>query len=457
MPKFVDVPFAVQEGNAGVTQNSQETLVNMYIELPTSGRSQIVRRQRPCLRSVYMITGEKRAIERHKGVHYCVIGGTFYSFDGISLTVLGALNTSTGRCTIIFNDLDEIMVCDGSAGYYWNGSTLALVTLPGGVTIGTLAYLGGFGTANDVGTGTFYATSPNDFSDFDALDFATAEANPDPLNRVFADHNELWLAGQLTIEIWQLSGRADFPYLPVTSAKIERGIAAPFSMASEAGTVFGLGDDLVVYRFDSYLPNRVSTQPIEEMIRNVTGDVADAYSLLFSVGGQKFYALTFPDELTVVLNTATGLWSVFKSPGSESWDVVGSAGKNSDYVMTAAGICELTRDLNTDENVSVIRLMKSATGDANGANIAMHELFVDCEVGGAAQGVEAEVMLRVARDGETFGNIRVQSLGTVGQYNKRAVWRGLGQGRKPVLELSASGDFDWAVMGTKLNADVSDS
>lgn len=455
MPVFVDVPFAIQEGNAGLAQNSQETLVNMYLEPSTSGRSQMVCRQRPCLRNVHMIAGEKRAIERHNGVHYCVIGGTFYSFDGTSLTVLGGLGTSTGRCTIIFNDLDEIMVSDGAFAYFWDGSSLTTVTTPGGVTIGTLAYLGGYGAANDVGTGTFYATSSNDFSEFGALDFATAEANPDPLVRVYADHNELWMAGQLTIEIWQLSGNADFPYLPVTSAKIERGIAAPFSMASEANTVFGLGDDLVVYSFGDYTPTRASTPAIEKMIKDVTGDVADAYALLFAIGGQKFYALTFPGELTVVLNTSTGLWSVFKSPGSESWDVVGSAGKNTDYVMTEAGICELTRDLNTDENESVVRLIKSATGDAQGANIAMHELLVDCEVGGAAEGVEAEVMLRVARDGETFGNIRTRSLGTIGEYNKRAVWRGLGQARKPVLELSASGDFDWSVMSTKLNATVS--
>ncbi len=455
MPKLVDVPFAAQEGNSGVIQNSNETLINMYVEVPTSGRAQIIRRQRPCLRNLYMISGEKRAIEHHKGLHYCIIGPTLYSFDGTNLLTLGSLGTSSGRCTIIFNDLDEIMISDGTSAYYWDGATLTLVTLPGGLQPGTLAYLGGFGVTNNVGTGQFFSTASNDFSAFGALDFATAEADPGPLYRVLADHNELWLAGEHTIEIWQMSGNGDFPFQPVMSAKIERGTAAKFSFASEDNTVVWLGDDKIVYRGDGYRPFRISTQPIEEAIRGVSAAaVTNANAFLFAMGGHKFYVLTFPDELTIMFNLSTGLWSRAKSPGSESWNVVGSAGKNTDHVLTPTGICELTPDLNEDEGESVIRTARSAPGYADGALITLHELFVDCEVGRADLGEDAEIMLRVARDGETFGNIRVRDIGATGEYSKRAVWRGLGQGRRPVFEISASGNYRLAIMGTKLNATV---
>ena len=87
----------------------------------------------------------------------------------------------------------------------------------------------------------------------------------------------------------------------------------------------------------------------------------------------------------------------------------------------------------------------------------MNEFFADCEVGRAPIGVTPEIMLRVARDGETFGNYRTRSLGTTGNYQTRPVWRGLGQGRKPVIELSASGDFRFAIMGAKLNATIDNS
>jgi hypothetical protein len=458
MPKIVSVPFAVQKGSAGIAQNSAETLCNMYAEMPISGRSPIIRRQRACLRSVYTQAGEKRCIERHKGVHYTVIASTFSSFDGTTLTPLGTLSTSTGRCTMIFNDLDEIMIADGTYGYYWNGATLAVVTTDPAMNVGTLAYLGGYGVANDAGSGRFYSTVANDFSDFDVLDFATAEANPDPLYRVFADHSELWLAGERTIEIWTLSGQADFPFLSQPTAKIERGIAAKFSMASEDNTVIWLGDDKVVYRGDGYRPNRMSTDAVEYSIQQVSANgVANAYAMLHTIGGKKFYTLTFPGELTVQYNFATGLWNEASTYGSDSFDVIGSAGKYTDYYMTPAGICELTDDVNQDEGGIVVRLARSAPGSASGYNIAIHEFFADCEVGRAPIGVTAEVMLRVALDGETFTNILTRSLGLTGDYARRAIWEGLGQGRKPVLELSASGNFRFVIMDTGINASVCNS
>jgi hypothetical protein len=458
MAALTPVPFATQKGGDGYTQNQNETLVNMFAVVPVSGRTGIIRRQRPCLRSVYAVTGEKRCIERFKGVHYCVIGSGFYSFDGTTLTSLGTLSSSSGRCTMIFNDLNEIMISDGINGYYWNGATLAAVTVPGGMNVGTLTYLGGYGVANDAGTGKFYSTTANNFSAFAALDFATAESNPDPLLRVFADHGELWLAGERNIEIWQLSGSVDFPFLAVPSATIQRGTAAPYSFAREDNTVIWLGDDLVVYRGDGFRPNGISTEVVEDAIKKCTAPgIANAYAMLYGLGKQKFYVLTIPGELSVQYNFATGLWNVCKTYGSNSWDVIGSAGGYSDYYLTAAGICDLTPDVNKDEGNPCVRVAQSAPADAGGARITIQELFADCEVGFAAAGVTAEIMMRVARDSVTFGNIRTRSLGTIGNYQTRAVFRGLGQGRKPVIELSASGDFRWAIMDVLVNATIANS
>jgi hypothetical protein len=458
MPKMKSVPFATQEGNAGITQNSNETLINLFAEI-SPGRSNIVRRQRPCLRQVYAVTGEKRAIERHKGVHYLVIGSGFYTFDGTTLSSsLGTLSSASGRCTIIFNDNDEVMIADGTYGYFWDGATLAAVTTDPSMNVGTLAYLGGYGVASDAGTGKFYSTVANDFSDFNALDFATAEANPDPLYRAFADHNELILAGERTIEIWQLSGAADFPFLPVPTAKIERGILGKFTLASVADTIAWLGDDRIVYRGDGYRATRISTHAIETLIASATdAQLEAAYALVYTIGGHTFYTLTCPDVFTAQYNFTTGLWNQCKTYGSESWDIIGSNGKVADYVLTDAGICELTFDVNQDEAGTVVRTARSAPGDAEGALITMSEFWADCEVGRASAGVTAEVMFRIARDGETFGNVRTRSLGTTGNYQTRAVFRGLGQGRHPVLELSFSANARFAIFDTKFNASVASS
>lgn len=457
MAKFTSVPFAMQEGKSGPIQNSNEHLLNMYCE-PSTGRAQLLRRQRPCLNQVYALPGEKRCVEKHKGVHYLIVDTTLYSFDGTTLLGIGTMGTSTGRCTMIFNDLDEIMISDGSNAYYYSAG-LNSVTVPGGLTLGTLAYLGGFGVGNKNDSGAFYSTSSNDFSTIDALDFATAEADPDPLLRVFSDHHELWLLGENTIEVWQLSGSADFPFQAAPTATIQRGIAAALSVASAADSVVALGNDRAVYSFSGYRENRISSNAVEEALRNCTASgIENAYAMLFHVSGQKFYVLTVPGEYSAMCNLTNGfLWSTAASYGYSAWNVIGSAGKETDYYLTPSGICTLSPDVYQDEGSTVIRLARSAPGEAEGYLITMSELLVDCEVGRAPIGVTPEVMLRVARDGETFGNIRVRNLGAQGNYKRRVRFPGLGQGRKPVLELSASGNFNFALGDLKLNATIANS
>ena len=349
MAKLSVVPFAVQEGATGIVQNSSERLTNMYAEVTTSGRSRIVRRQRACLRSVYALTGEKRCIERHLGVHYLIVGGTLYSFNGTTLTTLATLSTTSGRCTMAFNDNDQILISDGQLLRYWNGTTLTTVGGTASFTPGNVAYINGYGIVNSSGTGQFFSTTADDFSAIDALDFATAESNPDALQTVFVDHNDIFLAGTSTIEVWQDTGGVDFPFQSIPSAKIERGTAAPLSFAAEDNTVAFLGDDLIVYRLDAYRPTRISNHAVEEAIRGVSAAgraAADAF--VYTVSGHKFYTLTFPGELTVQYNYATGFWNRATTYGKDSWNVIGSAGRRSDYVLTDAGICELTPDLNQD-------------------------------------------------------------------------------------------------------------
>lgn len=452
----ISIPFAVTVGENGIIQNSNERLENMFAEYVTSGRAQVVRRQRACTRALSALAGEKRCIERHNGLHYLIVGSTFYSWDGTTLTTLGTLASSTGRCSMIFNDNDQVMISDGIILVWWNGSALANVTNAAGFVPGKLAYLGGYGIVNAVGTDQFYITAANDFSAIDPLDFATAESNPDALQTVFVDHNEIWLAGTETIEIWQDVGGTDFPFQAVTNAKIERGTAAALSFASEDNTVSFLGDDLIVYRAEGYRPIRISNYAVEEAIRNCS-NISDAYAFIYTIAGNKFYTLTIPGELTAQFNFATNLWNFATTYGQSDWQIISSNGHKSDYVLSPTGICSLTPDLNQDESITVVRLARSAPGYANGLQINMPEFFADVMVGRCAIGITAEVMLRVALDAETFGNIHVRSLGAIGEYTTRPMWRGLGQGRKPVLELSASGDFEFAIMGTLLNTSVGNS
>lgn len=454
MAKPITIPFAMQQGNDGVSQNSQETLINMYAEVEVSGRAQIVRRQRPGLNRVLENTAEKRCIERFNALHYMILDAGFYSFNGTTLTHLGDLQSFAGRCTMIFNDNGQIMISDGVTGYWWNGTVLDIVATP--TTVGYLTYLGGFGIYNNPDTGQFYITASEDFSSVDSLDFATAESSPDNLVRCFVDHNQLYLLGERTGEVWDLSGGADFPFSASPNAQFERGCAAALSVAAEDNTLFFIGDDKLVYRLEGYRPTVISTRPVEYAIAGVSaGALSNAYSIVSTVSGQKVLTITFPGEMTLQYNITNGLWNRAKTFGLDYWRVIGGAGHPTDYYLTAGGICTLIAGLSTDEGGIMRREGISAPGWSEGQQISIYELFLDAEVGRSDINSDAEVMLRVALDGETFGDIRVRSLGPTGDYRRRATWRQLGQGRKPVLELSMTDPTEFSIMGTLVNLEVS--
>lgn len=444
---MIELPFASQEGKSSVLQNSRETLLNMYAEVETSGRRRLTRKQRAGLDQVYAQTGEKRCIEEFSTYTYAVIDSTFYKFDGTTLTSLGTLGTSSGRCTMIEDDNGKILISDGASGYYWNGTVLTVVAFS--TQVGHVTFQSGFGIYPKPGTGTFYITGLNALNTQDPLDFATAESNPDPIVRAFVDHNELWLFGSKTIEIWQETGSADFPFQPLTNSKIERGCAAAFSVAQVDNTLFFLGDDLIVYRADGYRPQRISTHTIERKIAEIPAAaraLADAYT--YTIAGHKFYTLRFPGYATLQFNVATGLWNHCETFGYPDWRILGSAGRSGTYLMTDAGICVLDDTLNTDEDGIMRRQAISAPIWADGKRVTLRAFFLDLEVGRAAIDVtDPQIMLRVAPDGETFGNERWRSLGNTGNYKQRVIWRGLGIGRRLTIEVTCTDNVALKILG----------
>jgi len=455
---YVEVPFATQAGESTVIQNSRETLVNMYAEIEASGRKRLIRRQRAGLTRLVSNTSEKRCHEHNDGdgYDYLIIGNALYRFDGTTLSSsLGTITSSSGRCWMVFNDNNDIMISDGSLGYVYNGSSIATITTPDSVPVGPLAYQGGWGIFSVPDTGQWYITGINDFDSVDALDFATAEAHPDPLRRIFIDHNQALLCGTRTIEVWQLTGASDFPFQALTNSQIQRGLAAENAIVAEDNTTMFIGDDRVIYRLEGYRPVRVSTGPIERAILDVTeAALDDCEAFSYTSGGQKFIVFRFPGELTVQYNLATGFWNYCSTYGYDDWRIIGSAGGYSRYFSTPTGIVTLDEDVNTDESSTMLRLARGAPGDANGANMSVPAFMLDCEVGRSPTGSTADVMLRFAPDGETWGLIKTRTLGDTGNYRHRAVWRNLGWGPKPTIEVSCSDNARFTIMAALAEVEV---
>jgi hypothetical protein len=318
------------------------------------------------------------------------------------------------------------------------------------------------------------------------------------------DHREVWLFGQNSVEVWYNSGDADFPLSRIQGAFNEIGCAATFSIAKMDNSLFWLGADVrgqgVVYRANGYSGQRVSTHAVEWQIQQY-GTISDAIGYTYQQDGHSFYVLTFPSaNATWVLDLTTNSWHERAAYNGATGEFLRhrsncQATFNNEVVVGDYDNGNLYAfDLNIyADDGQTQRWLRSwraiSPGDNDLKRTAHHSLTLDCEAGvgidsdavyiellaetgdvlltetgseivifdePAVQGANAEVMLRWSDDGgHTWSNEYWRSMGKVGQYGYRTIWRRLGMTvklRDRVYELSGTDPVKITIMGAHLDA-----
>lgn len=378
--------------------------------------------------------GPVRGMLVSKGVGYVVSGSGFYTVtDTGTVTLRGSLESASGPVTLASNGL-QVVVADGeSTCDYMDGYG---IFVPGGqfwvydIAATTFAEAP---LPDDPGGQAFYITSLVDFTEVDALDFASAESAPDDLVRAFADHGDLFLFGTSSIEPWTNTGAADFPFERQGSTRVERGLAAAHSVAKCDNSVFFLADDLIVYRLDGYSPVRVSNEGVEFSIGRMDR-VDDAIAFTYDQEGHKFYALTFPTaNVTWVFDVATQLWhercsqsSTDKAWRARSYMKLGNRHLIGD--ATSGKLLELRTDLYDEDGDELVaqHVMPPAWDAMRMLEHAQFELIMEVGVG-LEDGSDPQAVLEWSDDaGRTYGSQMQRSVGKVGQYAGRVQWNRLG-------------------------------
>ena len=97
------------------------------------------------------------------------------------------------------------------------------------------------------------------------------------------------------------------------------------------------------------------------------------------------------------------------------------------------------------------------TGANNLSRTIQHAMQLDCETGvglNTGQGSDPQVMLRWSDDGgHTFSNGHWKSMGAIGKFGKRTIWRRLGATMKirdRVYEVSGTDPVRIYIMGAEL-------
>lgn len=393
---------------------------------------------------------------------FAVAGYTLYELhsDGTTVT-LGTLRTHLGVVSIKDNGRQLFMV-DGANGYTMDFATNTYTrdtdaNFHGGDTID---FQDGRFLINQPGTQQFwysdqYATSINGTS------FESAEGAPDLLIALLSDGTNVWLFGDITTEVFYDSGDANTPFVRVSGALIHTGIAAKFSAKIVANAIMWLAKDEsgqgFVVRTQGYTPNRVSTHAMEQEIQRYAR-IDDAEAFAYQQDGHNFYVLTFPSAgKTWVYDVATSAWHERASTGNgvlTQWlprnhcyafgrHLVGSYLDGNVYTMTPSAL--------TDAGTAITRLRRAPVINSENKRIFHSAIEFDMETGLGDGTSEPQAILRFSDDsGHTWSNEKTASLGTIGQTQKRVIFRRLGQSRNRVYELKITDPVRIAIQAAYL-------
>ena len=244
---------------------------------------------------------------------FCVAGSTLFEIKGTTYNQIGKLSTSNGPVCMTDNG-QQLAIVDGTYGYVYTfaSDTFARITDPDMPKANRCAFIDQYVLFNDVGTSKFYWSDLLDASSVDALDFASAEGQPDILNSLAVLHRQVWLFGDSTTEIWMDTGGTDSAFARIDGVFIEVGCVAPQSVQKLNNSLIWLGNGDsgygIVWRSEGLQPKRISTHAIEYQL-SLLGDLSGATSWAYTDGGHQFYVLNVPGAKTSwVYDCASSLW-----------------------------------------------------------------------------------------------------------------------------------------------------
>lgn len=428
-----------------------------------------------------------RGMRTVSGVIYAVVGAHLYSVNsaGVVSAALGTLSTFSGRVSMADNGLvasgvggNQLAIVDGSAGYIYNVVTGVFTTI---VSAGFLAnpthiaYLDGYFIVVN-GSMRFAVSNLYDGTTWNALAVASAAASADGIKAVYALHQQLWLIKETSAEVWFNAGvatSAGCPFQRIAGAVIDFGTAAEWSIAGGSNALFWLATQktengstlLGVVKLQGYVPTPVAPPSIVYRISQL-GTYSDGFAYCYSAEGHSFYVLTFPaGDTTLVYDDTTGFWHERSTYKSTPYAVGRHLGNcyvslnNKHYLgdYRNGDIYQMNSSFYADgtDPLVAIRVCQHLADKSGLASAFIHKLQVDAETGVGSGAADPQAVLSWSDDGgHTWSNDYQASLGKVGTYRTRLIWRRLGYSNSRVFRLAISDPVKRMLVGAYVEASL---
>jgi len=434
---MVAVPLGLNSYRRRGERNPEISLLNILLEKdPTNQVDGLVRYQRPALTPFAVVgTGPIRGVFRRQGVLgslYLIISrSTLYKINASSAGIIvGAVGAIPGSDLVSIDGQSDraIIVANGTA-YSTDGSTITPVNMPGGVSVSSVTWIAGYFILTQAVSQRLFWLAPGDV-DPDPLNFTSAENAPDNIVCGIRLLDELWVFGEQTTEVFQVTGNIDAPFMPIGGRLYERGCANKDTVYALDNTLFWVGNDLIAYRADT-TPIRISDHSLEERLRNAGPNDLRAWA--FELDGHTIYVVRAGAIGTWANDIENPTWSQFKSYGFETWRAHIGTQVSGDLVIAGDDSQGIVWRLDTTvSNDNGVQIEREVTGGLTviGAPVPCKDFSVRVAVGWApitGSAVDPLLQLRFSDDGgNTWSSWIEASLGRQGQYLTEVVWRQLG-------------------------------
>lgn len=393
------------------------------------------------------------AADVNRGMHkmgtfpYTVNGTVLYRIDralvaGVETFSLVSLGTVEGsnRVSMADNGTQLMILVPGGKGYIYSVSGgFVEITDPDFRANGDPQYVvfidGYFACSTD--SKTWIVSNLNDGTAWDALDFGSAESDPDKIVAPIVHANQIFLTGSETTESFQNIGGSGFPFQR-SNIYLDKGCYAPFSLISTNQRFFMIGggkdEGPAVWAYQGGTYNKVSTLAIDNVMSEYSEAVLNAaFALSWSKKGQYFVAFSFPDR-TFVFNMTTNIWheltsSIENEEGDfdqERWRV-NSLVSAYNYIIVGdnqdgrIGILDVNEYGEYGNNIIRIFSTQPLINNTKSFRIPSIELTLEAGIGNGV--ADPLVSMAISENAKTFDYERSRKIGMIGKYGQRTVWR----------------------------------
>lgn len=314
--------------------------------------------------------------------------------------------------------------------------------------------------------GRFFITSIDEGTAIDALDFASDDANPDGLLVAEARAQEVIFFGSKSIEFWQHTGAAAFPFERQTATTLlNLGLLCPYSVRDLNDVKFFVASDGTVRMLDGYQPQRISTPSVERDIDKA--DKSTIHALAYSLRGEQNYVLSSP-TWTWTYNGAAPQgqnWHERQSYGEDRWRgevFVDINGTRCIGDFESGLLYEIDPDTYNEAGTHLVMTLHSAPMHAYPNQVGVDRCFLDTIAGRGLNSAnehlsDPKVMMRYSDDGgKSWSNERSASMGKIGEFGRRVKWERLGQTKQVgrIWEFSMSAAVIRGITGAAVDVEA---